>query len=438
MELQSTMEKDQYKLEDLINIPRLQVLMESFYAATDIPCGILDLDGNILVAVGWKDICTKFHRVNPLTEKRCRESDTVCAIKLYQTKKNKYVEYKCRNGLFDVAFPIIVEDNYLANLFIGQFLYEEPDREFFQKQAEDVGFDVDSYMGALDKVPILTRKKVDSIMDYYDKFSAMLTDMGLESLKRKRAEEALQLHAEELANAYEELKSLDKMKDEFLSNVGHELKTPMVSIIGYNELLNEENLGPLNAEQKKATEVVARSSEKLRTLIDSILYLSISNAGKINYVFNPIQISDLIDNVVSDMYPQIKEKRILIKKSVTGNIPLLNGDENYLAQLLVNLIDNAIKFTPSSGSITIAADSKEDKLHISVEDTGIGIPENLIPNLFQRFYQIDASTTRRYSGTGLGLYICKNIVEAHKGEIWVESEEGNGTKFHITLPFNGK
>ena len=237
----------------------------------------------------------------------------------------------------------------------------------------------------------------------------------------------------ETEKSYEELKSLDRMKDEFLSNVSHELKTPLVSIGGYSEVLNAGALGALNEGQKKAADAIMRNADKLERLINSILYLSIEESGKMKYTFKPLQIADVIEHSVLDMLPQIKKNNLGIKKQVPDNLSLIKGDEKKLMQVISNLIDNAIKFTPS-GDITISAHEDDDKLHIAVSDTGIGMPQEEINNLFKRFYQADASTTRKYGGTGLGLYISKLIAEAHNGKIWAESEKGVGTTIHVTLP----
>ena len=237
----------------------------------------------------------------------------------------------------------------------------------------------------------------------------------------------------ETEKSYEELKSLDRMKDEFLSNVSHELKTPLVSIGGYSEVLNAGALGALNEGQKKAADAIIRNADRLERLINSILYLSIEESGKMKYTFKPLQIADVIEHSVLDMLPQIKKNNLGIKKQVPDNLSLIKGDEKKLMQVISNLIDNAIKFTPS-GDITISAHEDDDKLHIAVSDTGIGMPQEETNNLFKRFYQVDASTTRKYGGTGLGLYISKLIAEAHNGKIWAESEKGVGTTIHVTLP----
>jgi signal transduction histidine kinase len=260
-------------------------------------------------------------------------------------------------------------------------------------------------------------------------------------IQKKRSEEALQKYADELSKvnmelekANKELKSLDVMKDEFLSNISHELKTPLVSIKGYGELISDETLGCLNEQQKKAFGVVLRNSERLRRLIESLLFISGIESRTIQYQIEKVQIADIIDDVVNDMDLQVKEKCLKTERHVPDELPLIDGDRTRLSDMLTNLIDNAIKFTPSGGTIVLKAYEEKKHLHIEIEDTGIGIPQELMPNLFQRFYQIDASIKRKYGGTGVGLYICKSIAEAHKGDIWIESEEGKGTTVHIRLP----
>ncbi len=254
---------------------------------------------------------------------------------------------------------------------------------------------------------------------------------------RKEAEEKLKKYTDELTKANEELKSVDRMKDEFLSNVSHELKTPLVSIEGYSQVIREEVLGTLNDEQKKAMDTVIRNADRLERLINSILYLSIEESGKMKYCFKPIQIADVIEHSVLDMLSQAESRGLNINNEVPDNLPLIQGDDGKLIQVMDNLIGNAIKFTPS-GEITITAREDGSNLHVEVSDTGVGIPSEYINNLFDRFYQGDGSTKRKYGGTGLGLHISKLIVEAHNGKIWAESEEGVGATIHVTLPKNSQ
>lgn len=238
----------------------------------------------------------------------------------------------------------------------------------------------------------------------------------------------------ELAKAYEELKSMDRMKDEFLSNLSHELKTPLISIKGYSELLDEEVLGSLNDKQKKAMDAIVRNSARLKRLIDSLLFLNIVNAGKAKYKFDPVSLKELVDQALYSLDAQIKQSRIKVDCNVSSCEPMIRADQDYMPQVLLHIIENSIKFTAAGGSLSIDVKREADHLHMQVKDTGIGISQAQLGEIFKKFYQIDGSITRRYGGTGLGLYICKTIIDAHSGQIWIESEEHIGTTVHITFP----
>ena len=252
---------------------------------------------------------------------------------------------------------------------------------------------------------------------------------------RVKAEEAMIKYAEDLAAANEELKSLDRMKDEFLSNVSHELKTPLTSIKGYTELISEESLGPLTDKQKEVETTVLRNAERLKRLVDSLLYISRVQSGTVKYNFEPISIGEIIDMTLLDLKIQIEKKELKVETDIPVDLPLVNGDRDKLTDTFTNIVDNSIKFTPEGGTIAFTVKVEDEFLHIVLKDTGIGIPPDLIPMLFHRFYQIDATRKRKYGGTGLGLYICKEIITAHDGKIWAESEgENMGTEIHVLLP----
>ena len=180
----------QHAFHELVDVEKLQQLMDRFHIATGIPVGIIDLEGNIHVATGWQEICSRFHRVNPETLARCRQSDAYIRDNLHV---GGYMEYKCRNGLWDLAVPVVIAGEHLATLFLGQFFYEDevPDHEFFRQQARELGFDEDRYMAALSRVPVFTRDRVRSIMDYYTFFVRFLIETGLTNLKSIETEKAL-------------------------------------------------------------------------------------------------------------------------------------------------------------------------------------------------------------------------------------------------------
>lgn len=252
--------------------------------------------------------------------------------------------------------------------------------------------------------------------------------------ERKAAEKSLNQYAEDLAKANKELTSLDRMKDEFLSNLRHELKTPLIPIKGYSELMFEGALGELSDKQKSAMEKVMLSSERLKRLIDSLLYVSITEAGDVEYSFVPLRISEVISSAVLNRSPELTSKGQTVETKFPDDLPLIEGDLEYLEDAFVNIIDNASKFTPNKGTIYLSAIREDEKIHLRITDNGVGIPEESISHIFERFYQVDGSSTRKYGGNGLGLYICKKIIESHNGTVWAESKEGVFTTIHVSLP----
>ncbi len=185
-------------LSDLVDLSQIQNLSEAHYKAAGMPIGIIDArTGAILVGTGWQDICTRFHRSHPLSEKRCQESDSYIKGRVHDGKPSAY---KCQNGLWDIGIPITVDGSHLATLFLGQFFYEreKPDRNFFVRQAGEFGYDLSAYLAALDRVPVFSREKVDTILEYNVAFAKFIADLGhkkqllsRELEERKRAEQEL-------------------------------------------------------------------------------------------------------------------------------------------------------------------------------------------------------------------------------------------------------
>lgn len=315
---------------------------------------------------------------------------------------------------FDILLPAQIKENIRAGYVMYMAGELEPP-EFFENQ-------------------LLTKNGEERIIYWHDVILRDDNDNIIGTISSGEDITERKLAEEKLSKAYEELKSLDIMKNEFLSNVSHEFKTPLISIMGYSELMSDGTLGVLNEQQTKAMEAVVRNSERLKRLINSLLDLSIVQDERAKYRFDPLQINEIIDSAILDISAQVEKKQIIIEKNIPANLPLINGDKDHLIQLIINFIDNAVKFTPSGGLITITVREEENDIHIMVSDNGIGIPKEAISDVFKLFYQIDGSMKRRYQGTGVGLYLCEKIVEAHKGCIWVDSTEGVGTTIHVSLP----
>jgi two-component system phosphate regulon sensor histidine kinase PhoR len=250
----------------------------------------------------------------------------------------------------------------------------------------------------------------------------------------KRSEENLRKANDELAKANESLQSLDKLKNEFLSNLQHEINTPLTSIKGFSELVHEENLGPLNIEQKKAMHRVVEKTKQLQMVLDSLLLVSTATHGGIKYNFERLPLSNMLHVSLDIVSEKLKYKGITLETNIPCQLPEITGDVDYLPRVFVHILDNAIKFTNRSGKITLSVTEEKDFVHLVINDTGIGIAEENLEKVFQMFFQLDGSSTRNYGGNGLGLFVCKIIIEEHKGKIWINSKEGKGTTVHILLP----
>ncbi|MEM4268250.1 MAG: GAF domain-containing protein [Candidatus Woesearchaeota archaeon] len=236
----------------------------------------------------------------------------------------------------------------------------------------------------------------------------------------------------ELREANEELKKMDRMKSEFVSNVSHELRTPLTSITGYSKLLFMEKLGRLNDKQKESLKIITSEGERLTRLINDVLDLSRLESGKAKPVFEMTRIDEIARECAAAMMPQANEKRIKLLVEAK-KVPETKAAPDLMKQVFMNLLSNAVKFT-EKGRIEVDVRKKGAWIISSIKDTGVGIPKDAIPKLFDKFYQVDMSMTRKHGGTGLGLVIVKHIIEEHNGKIEVKSKEGKGSTFIFYIP----
>lgn len=257
--------------------------------------------------------------------------------------------------------------------------------------------------------------------------------------ERKRVEEQLHLlqrgYMQELEARKLEAERLNRLKSEFLASISHELRTPLHTIIGFSELLGEESEGPLNAEQRRFLGHIHRDSEHLLALIDDVLDFSRIEAGGLNLHAEVLPLGEAISEVVNAIKPSAEAKGISLFTETDDNIRV-SADQLRLRQVLYNLLSNAVKFTPAAGTISVIVvpvQNDEQSVRITVSDTGIGIADDERVHIFDKFYQVGVTTDGVREGTGLGLAICKQLVEMHGGSIWVESEPGQGSRFHFTL-----
>ncbi len=250
-----------------------------------------------------------------------------------------------------------------------------------------------------------------------------------EALEKQRKE----LEQERLLT--EQLRKIDKLKDEFLANTSHELRTPLNGIIGLSESLIDGVAGDLPELAITNLAMIIASGKRLASLVNDILDFSKLKRQELQLQKKPVDIRVLTGLVLKFSEPLLASKNLTLRNNTSPDVPPVDGDENRLQQILHNLIGNAIKFT-ASGSVTVSAAENKGMVEISIADTGIGIPKDKFDAVFKSFEQVDASISREYGGTGLGLAITKQLIELHGGKIWVESEVGTGSTFTFTLPIS--
>ena len=263
------------------------------------------------------------------------------------------------------------------------------------------------------------------------RYSLVVTDVG----ELKDMQGQLALRAQQLEQANRELRELDEAKDVFLSNVSHELRTPLSTIQGYIEMWTEGGLGKVQGPQAGALTVMSRNVERLSMMINEMIEFSRMEIRGILLQPTIFRIGPLIEECVSSARPNLLSKDMSATTFVPDDLPPLWGDRGKLGQVIAILLSNAIKFSNDGSIVQIRARQTADAgLSIDIQDTGIGIAPGNQERIFRKFFQIDGSMTRYYQGTGIGLSIAKNIIEAHNGEIHVESVENQGSTFTIALP----
>jgi two-component system, NarL family, sensor histidine kinase BarA len=275
--------------------------------------------------------------------------------------------------------------------------------------------------------------------------------MHLASIEESYAE--LLRKNEELEAAYDRLKQLDHLKSSFLATVSHELRTPLTSIIGYSEMLAEGMCGPLTKDQLEFVQTIRQKGDQLLKLILSLLDLSKLESGTLRMHPMSVPIEAVVNDAISTIGPAATKKGVRVFVEPGIKVPPLRADPDRLRQVFVNLIDNAVKFTPKDGTVSVSIREVEAsqtesaglvllapvrrEIEVRVKDTGIGVPEHERQRIFDPFYQVDQSSTREQGGAGLGLAIVRRIVEAHQGRIRVEENHPHGSAFVVVFPFLG-
>ena len=284
---------------------------------------------------------------------------------------------------------------------------------------------------------IVTERTIE-LQKSNDRLRAELSERKLVQKEiRELNQELEQRVAERTADldvAKDRAESADRLKSAFLATMSHELRTPLNSIIGFTGILLQNLVGPLNEEQNKQLKMVQGSAHHLLNLINDVLDISKIEAGQLEIVSKPFDMRQAIQTVVETIAPSAEKRGLELISSIAPQVGIITSDKRRVEQILLNLLNNAVKFT-EHGEVRLECAIEKEWLVTRVIDTGIGIQQKDLDLLFKPFQQVDTGITRNHEGTGLGLSICKRLVEILGGKIWVESQWGQGSSFTFTLPF---
>lgn len=446
-------------LEDLIDRAALEELAKSFFELFRVPVRVYAEDGKLLADASEQTGIYAY--LNTLKNGRIALQDVVGTVKNINPGNQGGIDHPCVTGAVYHVAGVSYDSRQLGRMIFGPFLpptVREPPRSLLEI---DPQLDVERVGALLMEMPRARQETVCQIARHLGKtldlilFSghkALLTSsMHLASVRESYRE--LQDKNVKLQQAYDRLKELDRLKSNFLATVSHELRTPLTSIIGYSEMLREGIAGSMNDEQKEFVTTIHEKGEQLLDLIKGLLDLSKLESGTMNLRKVDLDVVPLIQDVAQTLAPSARKKQVELDWDAERGLPTLWADPDRVRQVLLNLTENAIKFTPAGGSVRISARStvmerpgsedggglvllpnKRPALELSVADTGIGIPEAERERVFDAFYQVDSSSTREQGGTGLGLSIVRRLVDSHDGVVRVDANQPRGSVFVVLMP----
>jgi signal transduction histidine kinase len=333
------------------------------------------------------------------------------AIEIGKGNLEKKIEVESRDEIGELASAFRDMTENLKN-----------SREQIEKHAKELEQNVQKRTRDLDD-------KVGELSDTKTAVLNMMEDMDDANKELVRTQE-------ELEKSLAELKETDIKKDQFISIAAHELKTPLTSIHGFSQLLQNRKVANSFTKRNKYLKIMDHETKRLSKLVGDILDLSRIDLGTVKTNIIDVNLNEMMDDISKEMDIQIKDKKLKSEYMIEKNLPVISTDREKLVEIVLNLINNSVKYTPE-GKITVSVSRENSNIHFIVKDTGFGISKENYEKIFDRFYQVDSSYTRKAGGTGLGLSLCKEFVEILGGKIWLKSKLGVGTEFHFTLPVSG-
>jgi PAS domain S-box-containing protein len=417
-------------LTDLIDLKDLQQIQDAFAAVNDVASMISDIDGKpITKASNFCGVC-EIVRSTEKGDINCIKSDRILGEKAKALMKPSYG--KCLScGFVDASAPIIVGGRHIANWLIGQSNVMGVDKNRIETYAKEIGADADAMLGAFEKMPEMSLAKFEEVLDLLWLMAKKLSALGHNNLvlardvaERKRVEEALRQSVAELERSNVDLA-------QFAYVASHDLQEPLRMISSYVQLLARRYKGRLDADADDFIGYAVDGATRMQTLINDLL--TYSRASARSKAFEATDCVLVLEQTLVNLKEQIRKNSVVVTHDP---LPTVMANGSQLAHLFSNLIENAIKFHGDEPPrVHISAEQKGDAWEVLVADNGIGIEPQYFDRIFKVFQRLHRKN--EYPGTGIGLALCKKIVERHGGRIWIESKPGEGTTFFFTIPAAG-
>ena len=446
-------------LEDLVSRDGLTEMVRSASELFGVPIRVFAEDGKLLVDAA--DANELYAYLNTSRAGRAALSEVVAAVKALAPGPDGEADYDCVTGARYRVAAIVYDSRQMGRMILGPFAPDPSAEAPSSLLGLDAQLDTSTLAALFRKLPQVDERTAGKVARHlarvldlllFSGHRALLTsNMHLASVRESFRE--LEDKNQKLQVAYDRLKELDRLKSNFLATVSHELRTPLTSIIGYSEMLVEGLAGELTGEQREFVQTIRDKGDQLLALIKGLLDLSKLESGTMSLRKNHVDVAALVKDVALTMTPTARKKEVELAFEVEKGLPPIWADAERLRQVLLNLTENAIKFTPVSGFVRLIAritgmdaqnggdsggmvllGARRTAIELRVADSGIGIPEGERSRVFDAFYQVDSSSTREAGGTGLGLSIVKRLVDGHDGTVRIEANQPRGTVFVVTIP----
>lgn len=449
--------RDRYALEDLVDRSVLGEMMRSFYDLFRLPLRIYSATGQLLADAA--DQHPFYAYLNEFRASRDAVQESVDGVRQIDPAQTGEITFPCVTGAVYRVVGITYDTRTMGRMVIGPFVpagVTDPSPLLMEREPKLEGAKLRALFAQMPRareetVSQIARhlcKTLDLIL--FSGHRALLSsNMHLASVRESFQE--LEGKNGKLQEAYDRLKELDRLKSNFLATVSHELRTPLTSIIGYSEMLSEGIAGEITDEQREFVRTIYEKGEQLLQLIKGLLDLSKLESGTMSLKKAYSPVGPLIRDIAQTVAPTARKEGVQIAVKIEAGIPDMWADTARLRQVFLNLTDNAIKFTPEGGTVSLEAKlttldsnpedvggivllARRQAIEFRVADTGIGIPDAEKARVFDAFYQVDSSSTREQGGTGLGLSIVKRLVESHNGRIAIEDNHPQGAVFVVVIP----